>query len=177
MLSASSLTEAAKRRGLYTLLADTFLMWGGFFMVIPLISVYYVDQLGWAAASIGLVLAVRQFTQQGLTPISGMLADRLGAKGLICGGLLMRTLGFASMAWANTFPLRLFSAILAALGGSMFESPRSAAMAVLTNEENRSRFYSLNGVASGLGLTIGTQIGALLLPVSFSVVALGAAAC
>jgi len=150
-----------------TILADTFLMWAGFFMVIPLISVYYVDKLGWAAASIGVVLAVRQFLQQGLTPISGVLADRLGAKGLICGGLLLRTLGFASMAWADTFPLLVLSVVLAALGGSLFESPRQAAIAAMTEESERSRYYSLAGVASGLGLTLGTQIGALLLPVGF----------
>lgn len=177
MLPASELSQAVKRRGLMTILADTFLMWAGFFMVIPLISVYYVDKLGWAAASIGLVLAVRQFLQQGLTPISGVLADRFGAKGLICGGLLLRTLGFASMAWADTFPLLVLSVVLAALGGSLFESPRQAAIAAMTEESERSRYYSLAGVASGLGLTLGTQIGALLLPVGFSTVALGAAVC
>jgi MFS transporter, DHA1 family, multidrug resistance protein len=171
------LSEAAKQRGLYTILADTFLMWAGFFMVIPLLSIHYVEKLGWAAASVGFVLAVRQFTQQGLTPISGMLADKVGAKGLICAGLLLRTVGFATMAWADTFPLLLASTILAALGGSMFDSPKSAAIAALTDERNRPRFYSLNGVVSGLGLTIGTQIGALLLPVGFSLVAWGAAIC
>lgn len=177
MLPPSSLSESTKRRGLITLLVDTFLMWAGFFMVIPLISIHYVEKLGWAAASIGLVLAVRQFLQQGLSPISGMLSDRLGAKGLICAGLLLRVVGFAMMAWATTFALLMFSTVLAALGGSMFDSPRSASIAALTNETNRARFYSLTGVFSGLGLTLGTQIGALLIGVDFSYVALGAAAC
>ncbi len=172
-----ALSQAARRRGLITLLVTTFLMWGGFFMVIPLISVYYVDRLGWAATSIGLVLAVRQFTQQGLTPISGMLADRLGVKGLICAGLMLRTVGFAAMAVAHTFPVLLVSALLAALGGSLFESPKSAAIAALTDQSNRTRFFSLVGVVSGLGLTIGTQIGVMLLSIDFASVALGAAAC
>src|SRR4029079_6237670 len=133
--------------------------------------------MGWAASSIGLVLAIRQFTQQGLTPISGMLADKVGAKWLICSGLLLRVVGFAMMAWADTFPLLLASTVIAALGGSMFDSPKSAAIAALTDERNRPRFYSLVGVSSGLGLTIGTQIGAFLLPVGFSLVAIGAAVC
>ena len=75
-----ALSEAARTRGLRVLLATTFFAWAGFFMVVPLIAVHVVDRLGWAAASIGLVLAVRQFTQQGLTTLSGVLADRLGAK-------------------------------------------------------------------------------------------------
>ena len=177
MLAASEISEASKRRGLASLLITTFFMWAGFFMVVPLMSVYYVDKLGWAAASIGLVLAIRQFMQQGLTPISGMLADRLGVKGLILTGVLLRVVGFATMAWADTFPLLLFSTVLAALGGSMFDSPRNAAIVTLTNKENRSRFYSLTGVVNILGLTIGTQIGALLLSASFALVAWGAALC
>src|SRR5947208_5474045 len=146
MLPTHSLSAAVRRRGLYTLMADSFLMWAGFFMIIPLLSIYYVEKLGWAATSIGIVLAVRQFTQQGLTPISGVLADRFGAKGLILAGLLLRTIGFGSMAWADTFPLLIGCSILAALGGSMFESPRSAAVAALTDDTNRGRYYALTGV-------------------------------
>ncbi|MGA7733122.1 MAG: MFS transporter [Chloroflexia bacterium] len=174
--SAQFISASARRRGLYTLLADTFLMWAGFFMIIPLLSIYYVETLGWAAASIGLVLAVRQFAQQGLTLISGALADRLGAKGLILAGLLVRMLGFAAMAWANTFPLLLLSAFLAAVGGSLFDSPTKAATAALTEEKDRSRYFALNGVVSQIGLTLGTQLGVFLLRFDFALVCMVAAA-
>jgi DHA1 family multidrug resistance protein-like MFS transporter len=173
--SASDISEAAKRRGLFAILIINFFMWGGFFMVVPLISVHYVDDLGWAAAAIGLVLGVRQLTQQGLTLIGGALADRLGAKGLICTGLLIRALGFAGMAWASTFPLLLGTTVLAAIGGALFESPRAAAIAALTNSRNRARFYSLSGVIGGLGMTLGPLLGALLIKFDFSFVALTAA--
>ncbi len=79
-------SESSRRRGLFSLLAATFLMWGGFFMVVPLISIHYVDGLGWAAAAIGLVLAVRQSTQQGLAMFGGVLADRIGVKAPLCAG-------------------------------------------------------------------------------------------
>ena len=39
------------------LLVSTFFAWGGFFMVIPMISVHFVDGLGWTAGAVGLVLA------------------------------------------------------------------------------------------------------------------------
>lgn len=177
MQQTSSLSEAARRRGLIAILVDIFFMWGGFFMVVPLISVHYVDDLAWPAASIGLVLALRQLIQQGLTLPGGMLADRIGAKGLICAGMLLRAAGFASMAWASSFPLLLGSAVLAALGGALFESPRAAAVAALTDERTRGRYYSLQGVVSGLGMTIGPLLGALLLRFNFSVVALVASCC
>jgi MFS transporter, DHA1 family, multidrug resistance protein len=177
MRSKDMLSEATRRRGLIVILIDTFFMWGGFFMVIPLISVHYVDDLGWSAASIGLVLAVRQLTQQGLTLLGGMLADRFGAKWLICGGMLLRAAGFACMAWADTFPLLLASALLAAIGGSLFESPRSAAIAALTNATDRARYYSLLGVVGGMGMTLGPLLGALLLRADFLVVALVSSSC
>src|SRR3954468_18162157 len=177
MISGQAISVGAAKRGLNVILFNTFFMWAGFFMVIPLISVYYVDDLGWAATSIGVVLAVRQLVQQGLGLVTGMLADRLGAKWLICAGLFVRMIGFASLVFATTFPMLLLSALLAALGGSLFDAPKSAAVAALTTPANRSRYYSLVGVVSGLGVTIGTQIGALLLNVNFSLVAMVAASC
>jgi MFS transporter, DHA1 family, multidrug resistance protein len=172
-----TLSEQQRKHGLLVMLADTFLMWGGFFMVIPLISVYYVDSLGWAAASIGLVLAVRQVTQQGLTLFGGALADRLGARGLIAVGLGVRALSFAGMAFADTYPLLMFTAFLAALGGALFDSPSSAAIAALTRSEDRARYFAILGVARGMGMTLGPLAGALLLRFDFSLVALVAGAC
>jgi DHA1 family multidrug resistance protein-like MFS transporter len=171
------LGSAARRRGLITLLIDNFFMYGGFFMVIPLLSVHYVDDLGWAAASIGLILGVRQLMQQGLSLVGGALADRLGAKGLICTGLLIRAFGLGCMAWASSFPLLLLAAVLAALGGVLFDAPLSAAVAALTDEANRGRFYSLVGAISGLGMTIGPLVGSLLLRTNFALVALAAGGC
>jgi DHA1 family multidrug resistance protein-like MFS transporter len=177
MHNTTPLSEAARRRGLFALLVDVFCMYTGFFMVVPLISVHYVDGLGWAAASIGLVLAVRQLTQQGLTLFGGVLADQIGAKLLICCGLAVRIAGFVLMAWATTLPLLFLSALLAAIGGALFESPRAAAIAALTRPEERQRFYSLAGVIGGMGMAIGPLLGAALLHVDFAFVALVGAGC
>ena len=65
------LSSVQRRRGAVVMLVITFLMWGGFFMVIPLISIRYVDDLGWSAGAIGLVLAIRQLTQ-GVSQFGGI---------------------------------------------------------------------------------------------------------
>jgi DHA1 family multidrug resistance protein-like MFS transporter len=174
---AHRISAAVRRRGLIALLTDVFCMYTGFFMVVPLISVHYVDGLGWAAASIGLVLALRQLTQQGLTLVGGVLADQIGVKLLICVGLAVRIVGFGLMAWATTFPLLLLSTTLAAIGGALFESPRAAAIAALTLPEERQRFYSISGVIGGIGMAIGPLLGAALLHVDFTVVVLVGAGC
>ncbi|MGL4609741.1 MAG: hypothetical protein ACRCYY_08670 [Trueperaceae bacterium] len=68
--------DTHKANATLTLLVNNLLMWGGFFMVIPLISVHYVEELGWAASHVGVVLALRQFSQQGITVFSGALVDK-----------------------------------------------------------------------------------------------------
>lgn len=166
-----ALPRAVRRRGLIVLLANTLLMWAGFFMIVPILSLHYVDELGWAAASIGAVLGVRQLVQQTLTVAGGALADRLGAKALILIGLVIRVIGFGGMAWATTFPSLMVLGILAAIGGALFDSPSAAAMAALTTEDERLSFYSTRGVMTGLGMTLGPLIGSALLKVDFALVA------
>jgi len=55
------------------LMLNNFLMWGGFFMVIPLVTVHFSHGLGWSAASVGAVLGLRQIAQQGLTVGAGAI--------------------------------------------------------------------------------------------------------
>jgi MFS transporter, DHA1 family, multidrug resistance protein len=152
-------------------------MWGGFFMVIPMIGLHFINDLGWAASSIGLILAVRQFTQQGLTVFGGALADRLGVRVLILSGLLVRSLGFALMGFASDFVTLMLASLLAALGGALFDAPRNAAIAALTEDHNRAKFYALGGVIGNLGMTIGPLLGTLLFKTGFTAVALVSAAC
>lgn len=146
-------------------------------MVVPLIGVHFVNDLGWAASSIGLILAVRQFGQQGLTVFGGALADKFGVRGLILAGLLLRALGFTAMGFATDFAALLLANMIAALGGALFEAPRNAAIAALTQDHNRARFYALGGVVGNLGMTIGPLVGTLLFKTSFTTVALVSAGC
>ncbi|MBO9342130.1 MAG: MFS transporter, partial [Roseiflexus sp.] len=171
------LPPAQRRRGAVVMLVITFLMWGGFFMVIPLISIRYVDDLGWSAGAIGLVLAIRQLTQQGLTVFGGALADRFGAKGLIVVGMFIRAVSFGMLALASTYPLLVVSTLLAAIGGALFDSPSSAAMVALTRPDERNRYFAVLGVVRNLGMSLGPLAGAVLLRIDFAFVALAAAGC
>jgi len=171
----AQLTERQRRQGLVALYVTTFCTWGGYFLVVPLVAVHYVDDLGWAAATIGLLLAIRQFTQQTVGIVFGMLCDRIGPKPLIVGGMLLRAVGFATMAYATSFWTMLGSLVLAALGGAMFDSPKSAATAYLALPEERQRIYSILGVIGGVGVTVGTQAGALLIGFDFKLVCFASA--
>lgn len=98
------MVDRARRLGRWFLALDSLLVILGFFVVMPMISLRFVDQLGWAAGVVGLALGLRQLTQQGLGVFGGSLADKFGARPLIVCGMLLRALGFASLAYAQVIP-------------------------------------------------------------------------
>lgn len=151
----------------FGLIAVTTLMWGGFFLVIPLVTVHFVGDLKWAAASVGLVLGLRQLTQQGLTVFGGAWADRLGPRPLILAGCLIRTLGFGWMGFAGSLPELLAASVLAGIGGGLFDAPKSAAITAVTAPEHRPRMFSLISIAGNLGMVTGPLLGAWLIVLGF----------
>ncbi|MFU2317919.1 multidrug efflux MFS transporter MdtH [Rahnella sp. PCH160] len=162
-----SLVSQARSLGKYFLLLDNALVILGFFVVFPLISIRFVDQLGWAAMAVGLALGVRQLTQQGLGIFGGAIADRLGAKPMIITGMLLRAAGFATMAMADEPWILVCSCILSGLGGTLFDPPRTALVIKLTRPHERSRFFSLMMMQDSAGAVIGALIGSWLLQYDF----------
>lgn len=157
----------ARSLGKYFLLFDNMLVVLGFFVVFPLISIHFVEQLGWPALVVGFALGLRQLTQQGLGIFGGAIADRFGAKPMIIIGMLMRAAGFAVMAMANEPWILWFSCILSALGGTLFDPPRTALVIKLTRPYERGRFYSLLLMQDSAGAVIGALIGSWLLQYDF----------
>ncbi|WBL73322.1 multidrug efflux MFS transporter MdtH [Serratia liquefaciens] len=162
-----SLVSQARSLGKYFLLLDNLLVVLGFFVVFPLISIRFVDQLGWAAVVVGAALGLRQLIQQGLGIFGGAIADRFGAKPMIVTGMLMRAAGFATMAMADQPWILWFSCALSALGGTLFDPPRTALVIKLTRPHERGRFYSLLMMQDSAGAVIGALIGSWLLQYNF----------
>ncbi|MCK9910981.1 MFS transporter, partial [Microbacteriaceae bacterium K1510] len=88
--------------------------------------------IGWTLAMAGLVLGVRQFSQQGLAFLGGAVADKFGYKGTMILGMCLRAIGFAAFAFCTETWHFFVAAALSGLGGSLFEPASSAAYAVLT---------------------------------------------
>lgn len=157
----------ARRTGKYFLLVDNLLVVLGFFVVFPLISIHFVDQLGWVALAVGFALGLRQFVQQGLGIFGGALADRFGAKPLIIAGMLLRALGFSVMAVADEHWILWLSCILSALGGTLFDPPRVTLVIKLTRPHERGRFYSLLMMQDSAGAVVGALLGSWLISFDF----------
>ncbi len=160
----------ARRLGQYFLLLDNMLVVLGFFVVFPLISIHFVEQLGWAALLVGIALGLRQLVQQGLGIFGGAIADRFGAKPMIIIGMLLRAAGFAAMALAHQPWVLILSCILSALGGTLFDPPRTALVVKLVRPQQRGRFFSLLLMQDSAGAVIGALIGSWLLAYDFRLV-------
>lgn len=171
-------SERVRRASLNALLVYTFFMVLGFAMLMPLVSVHFVSNAGMTATLVGAALAVRQLTQQGLAVVGGVLADRFGARPMICLGVLLRAAGFASLAFSDDNATWLFVAMaVTAIGGALFEAPYQAAIASLTTEQSRTRYYAISNWVMGVASTLGPLVGVALLRWDFRIVCVVAAAC
>lgn len=166
------MVERARRRGRWFLALDSLLVILGFFVVMPMISLRFVDQLGWAAGVVGLALGLRQLTQQGLGIFGGSLADRFGARPLIVGGMLLRAVGFASLAYAESGLALIVSCIISGLGGCLFDPPRAALVIKFTRPHQRGRYISLLMMLESAGAVLGALLGSWLLNFDFEYVCL-----
>ncbi|KAF0679649.1 multidrug efflux MFS transporter MdtH [Enterobacter hormaechei] len=165
-----SRVSQARSLGKYFLLVDNMLVVLGFFVVFPLISIRFVDQMGWAALMVGIALGLRQFVQQGLGVFGGAIADRFGAKPMIVTGMLLRAAGFATVAIAHEPWLLWFSCFLSGIGGTLFDPPRTALVIKLIRPQHRGRFFSILMMQDSAGAVVGALLGSWLLQYDFRLV-------
>lgn len=169
--------HVSRRPGVAVLLINAVLMFAGFFMLIPLVSVFGTRELGLTATAVGGVLAIRVLTQQGLTLFGGAIADHVGYKPILAAGILIRVVGFAMFAYVTDFLGLLLAAIIAALGGALFEATHKAALATLVPPRERALAFSLISTAGRVGTMLGPLAAVALLPIGFDAVSLAAAGC
>ncbi|MFI0410643.1 MFS transporter [Actinomadura sp. 3N508] len=147
----------------------------GFYMLMPYLAGHLSQNLGLAAWLVGLVLGVRNLSQQGMFLVGGSLADRLGYKPMILTGLVLRTVGFALLGLAGSLPVLLLASALTGLAGALF-NPAVRAYLALEAGERKTEAFAVFNVFYQLGILIGPLVGLLLGGIAFRVTCLTAAA-
>ncbi len=147
----------------------------GFYMLMPYLAGYLAGPLGLAAWAVGLVLGVRNFSQQGMFLIGGTLADRLGYKPLIVAGCLLRTAGFALLAFATSLPALLIASAATGFAGALFNPAVRAYLAADTGERRVEAFAVFN-IFYQAGILAGPLVGLCLMTLDFRITAAAAAA-
>jgi MFS family permease len=144
----------------------TFVALGGIF-ILPF---YLQGVLGYQAAQVGLLLSVLPITLSITSPLSGILSDRFGPRGLATGGLLVIALTFLliSTLQADTSTLGYILRIAPlGIGFGLFQSPNNSA---IMGSVIKRRL----GIASGflaMSRTLGQTTGVALFGAIFAVAA------
>nr|WP_280478809.1 MFS transporter [Nocardia asiatica] len=146
----------------------------GFYMLMPYLAGYLAGPLGLAAWAVGLVLGVRNFSQQGMFLIGGTLADRLGYKPLIVAGCLLRTGGFALLVFATSLPGLLIASAATGFAGALFNPAVRAYLAADTGDRRVEAFAVFN-IFYQAGILAGPLVGLALMALDFQVTAAAAA--
>ncbi|MEK2477176.1 MFS transporter [Streptomyces noursei] len=151
------------------LMANQFAINLAFSMLMPYLAFHLSDGLGLAAWAVGLVLGVRNFSQQGMFLIGGTLADRLGHKIPIMAGCLLRTVGFGLLGWVDNLPALIVASAAAGFAGALFNPAVRAYLAAEAGERRVDAFATFN-VYYQAGMLLGPLVGLALLAADFRLV-------
>ncbi|WP_132994237.1 MFS transporter [Gordonia zhaorongruii] len=146
----------------------------GFYMLMPYLAGYLAGPLGLAGWAIGLVLGIRNFSQQGMFLVGGTLADRLGYKPLIVAGCLLRTVGFGLLAAVDSLPAVLIASAATGFAGALFNP---AVRAYLSKDagDRRIEAFAVFNIFYQAGILLGPLVGVALMALDFRATALVAA--
>ncbi|SDC23363.1 MDR family MFS transporter [Actinokineospora iranica] len=147
----------------------------GFYMLMPYLAVHLSGDLALAGWTVGLILGVRNFSQQGMFLIGGTLADRIGYKPLIVAGCALRTAGFALLGVADAVPALLVASAATGFAGALF-NPAVRAYLAHDSGSRRVEAFALFNVFYQAGVLLGPVVGLALTAVDFRLTCLVAAA-
>lgn len=142
----------------------------GFYMLMPYLADHLAHGLGLAAWAVGLVLGVRNLSQQGMFLVGGTLADRYGCKPMILAGCALRSVAFGLLAVADSLPALVAASALTGLAGALFNPAVRAYLAADAGQERRVAAFATFNVFYQAGILVGPLAGLALLTWDFGAV-------
>ncbi|MFE6760624.1 MDR family MFS transporter [Streptomyces sp. NPDC057684] len=141
----------------------------GFYMLMPYLADHLAHGLGLAAWAVGLVLGVRNLSQQGMFWLGGTLADRIGYKPMILAGCTLRTGAFVLLAFADTLPALIIASAATGFAGALF-NPAVRAYLAQGAGDRRVEAFATFSVFYQAGILLGPLVGLALLALDFRLV-------
>ncbi|MBV9231022.1 MAG: MFS transporter, partial [Chloroflexi bacterium] len=112
---------------------------------------------------IGLVLAIATLISLPMTPVTGILVDRVGTQRIIVASQLLEVVGFLGYLFVRTVPVLLITALLVAIGIRMFWVAFPTLIAEISPEGERDRWYGFISAAQNAGLGMGGLLAGVLI--------------
>jgi MFS family permease len=133
-------------------------------IIFPLLPIFITQDLGLAAAFLGLVEGAADATAAVFKYFSGYVCDRAGRhKWLMFAGYALSVVSKPVMAFARSGPAVLSLRVADRLGKGVRTSPRDALLASYTDSSVRARAFSLHRALDSAGAVGGVLVLYLLL--------------
>lgn len=136
-------------------------------MVIPFMSVYLTDELGFSVKDTGLLLSFFGIGSMAGSVLGGWLTDRIGQFKVQFGSLFFAGLFFFALPYITGFYWLGISLFLLSLIADTLRPANSASIALYARPENITRAFSLNRMAVNLGFSVGPALGGVLAAISY----------
>jgi len=149
-------------RAVYVLQAGLVLNAFGNGAANPFLLVYLHRERGIPLALAGLVSLTAASCALAASLVSGTVADRVGARAAMTGGLALSAAGFALYPLVQTLGQAIPVAVLAGSGIGAWLTGQSALLAAVTPSPLRPLAFAQQRVAANLGLGLGGFVGGLV---------------
>jgi len=135
----------------------------------PFSLLYFHTVVGLSIPAIGGALTVATVATLPLTPLTGTLAARVGARRLVVASQLLQALGFLGYLAVRGLPALLGTAVLVTAGARMFYAASTALIAEVAGPAERDRWYGFIGATQNVGLGGGALLAGVVVAVNGAV--------
>jgi MFS family permease len=145
-----------------TLTSGFFLNFAGF-AVFSFLAVYLSNTLGLSGWETGTVLSLLTLSSRILPLFTGSMGDKYGYKRIMGIGLLLRGIGFVSLAFSHSFGYVSLAVLLIGIGAACYEPSALAFFSQENNPKARKKSFIYLNLALNGGAIIGPLLGGILM--------------
>ncbi|MGW4791286.1 MDR family MFS transporter [Nonomuraea sp. NPDC004297] len=149
-------------------------LWGGTLvnrlgtMVVPFTGVYLTQSRGLSLTAAGLAMGVFGAGSLLSQPLAGVLADRIGRRATLSGGMLATAVFMLALGYSTSLPAILASMFALGLVIDVYRPASNALVADLVSPAERPRAYGLLFWGINLGYSVGMTAGGWLAELGFT---------
>lgn len=129
----------------------------------PFALLYYIRATSLSVGTIGWVLTIATFLTLAVSPITGSLADRFGARRLVSASQFIEAVGFVLLLTVSSAGSLLVAALLVTGATRMYYASFSTLIAEVSSGASQDRAYGLVGVTQSVAASIGGLMAAVLI--------------
>jgi len=137
-------------------------------MALPFLVLFLTRAREWPAQRAGLALTAFGLGSLLTAPLSGRLADRIGAGRVLKASLLLCGLLMVLVPYVRGTAATLALVFAWAVVGDAYRPANMALLSHLSDPEQRKSAYALNRLALNLGMSIGPAVGGFLAAYSYA---------